>query len=144
MSPLENSTNIAARMGRWSARRPKTAIFGWLAFVAAAIAVGATLGTKQLDPDTIGFSESKRAQEIIEAGAFADTASESVLVASKSHTAGDPAFRAVIADVVRALLGRQRRLERRLAARRRLPQGALRGKILDVPLISDDATDPHA
>ena len=29
MSPLKQSTNIAARMGRWSARHRKTAIFGW-------------------------------------------------------------------------------------------------------------------
>ena len=33
MSPLKHSTNIAARMGRWSASHRKTAIFGWLAFV---------------------------------------------------------------------------------------------------------------
>ena len=40
MSPLKHSTNVAARMGRWSARHRKTAIFGWLAFVVAAFAVG--------------------------------------------------------------------------------------------------------
>ena len=40
MSPLKQSTNIAARMGRWSARHRKTAIFGWLAFVAASFAIG--------------------------------------------------------------------------------------------------------
>ena len=37
MSPLKRSTNIAARMGRWSARHRKTAIFGWLAFVIAVV-----------------------------------------------------------------------------------------------------------
>ena len=37
MSPLKHSTNIAARMGRWSARHRKTAIFGWLAFVIAVV-----------------------------------------------------------------------------------------------------------
>ena len=40
MSPLKQSTNIAARMGRWSARHRKTAIFGWLAFVVASFAIG--------------------------------------------------------------------------------------------------------
>src|SRR5919106_2729520 len=50
MSPIENSTNVTARLGRWSARHRKTAIFGWLAFVVAAVAVGATLGTNPLDP----------------------------------------------------------------------------------------------
>ena len=37
MSPLKRSTNIAARMGRWSASHRKTAIFGWLAFVVAVV-----------------------------------------------------------------------------------------------------------
>src|SRR6266487_1419735 len=36
-SPLKRSNNIAARMGRWSASHWKTAVFGWLAFVVAAI-----------------------------------------------------------------------------------------------------------
>ena len=72
MSPLENSTNLAARMGRWSARRRKTAIFGWLAFVVAAAVIGATLGTTQLDPDDNAVGESKRAEEILDAGGFAD------------------------------------------------------------------------
>ena len=43
---LEESNNIAARMGRWSASHWKTAVFGWLAFVVAAIAVGTRVGTK--------------------------------------------------------------------------------------------------
>jgi len=30
------SSNLAARMGRWSASHKKTAIFGWLAFIAGA------------------------------------------------------------------------------------------------------------
>ncbi len=33
--PLKYSSNLAARMGRWSASHRKTAIFGWLAFVIA-------------------------------------------------------------------------------------------------------------
>src|ERR671919_4671 len=103
MSPFENSTNLTARLGRWSARHRKTAIFGWLAFVVAAVAVGATLGTKRLDPDTVGAGESQRAQEIIDAGAFSDSADESVFVASESLTAAEQEFRAVLADVVRAL-----------------------------------------
>ena len=37
MSPLKKSNNIAARMGRWSASHWKTAVFGWLAFVVAAV-----------------------------------------------------------------------------------------------------------
>ena len=40
MSPLKQSNNIAARMGRWSASHWKTATFGWLAFVIASFAIG--------------------------------------------------------------------------------------------------------
>jgi uncharacterized membrane protein YdfJ with MMPL/SSD domain len=107
MAPLEHSTNLAARMGRWSARHRKTAIFGWLAFVVAAAAMGATLGTAQLDPDDYAVGESKRAQEILADRGFADAADESVLVTSEAHAAGDPAFRAVLADVARAVAARE-------------------------------------
>jgi uncharacterized membrane protein YdfJ with MMPL/SSD domain len=105
MSLLENSSNVAARMGRWSARRRKTAILGWLAFVAAAAVIGVSLGTTQLDPDDNAVGESKRAEEILAAGGFADAADESILVTSSAHTAGEPAFRAVLADVARAVSG---------------------------------------
>ncbi len=44
MSPLKRSNNFAARMGRWSANHRKTAIFGWLAFVIAAVFIGGALG----------------------------------------------------------------------------------------------------
>ena len=40
MSPLKQSKNLAARMGRWSASHWKTATFGWLAFVIASFAHG--------------------------------------------------------------------------------------------------------
>ncbi|HEV2713215.1 MAG TPA: MMPL family transporter [Gaiellaceae bacterium] len=107
MPSLEHSTNVAARMGRWSARRRKTAIFGWIAFVVAAAVLGAALGTKTLDPADNAVGESNRAHEILEAGGFADTADESVLVTSDVHTAGDPAFRGVLTDVARAVAARE-------------------------------------
>ena len=106
MSPLEHSTNLAARMGRWSARHRRTAIAGWIAFVVAAAVIGAVLGTEIRDPDRIGIGESQRAEQMIDAGAFVDGADESVLVASATQTAGDPSFRAVLADVDAALAAR--------------------------------------
>ena len=45
MSPLKSSNNIAARMGRWSASHWKTAVFGWLAFVVAAVFIGGMVAT---------------------------------------------------------------------------------------------------
>jgi uncharacterized membrane protein YdfJ with MMPL/SSD domain len=103
MTPLNRSNNIAARMGRWSARHRKTAIFGWLAFVIAAAVIGGAVGMKKLDQDELGIRESGRAQELIDNGAFRDTADESVFVESSSTTAGQPAFRAVVRDVVAAV-----------------------------------------
>src|SRR6266540_7306119 len=54
MSPMKPSYNLAARMGRWSASHWKTAVFGWLAFVLVAVAVGMHVGqksTKMQDSD---------------------------------------------------------------------------------------------
>jgi RND superfamily putative drug exporter len=100
MSPTKRSTNVAARMGRWSARHRKTAIFGWLAFVVAAVVLGGALGTKQLtDTDTLP-GESGRAARMLDDG-FKQPAGETVLVQSSKHTADSPAFRAAVADVVR-------------------------------------------
>ena len=112
MSPLEHSTNLAARMGRWSARHRRTAIAGWIAFVVIAATIGAVLGTETRDPDRIGIGESQRAEQMIDAGAFADGADESVLVASESRTVGDARFRAALADVVATDLGRGGRVGR--------------------------------
>jgi RND superfamily putative drug exporter len=97
---MKRSTNLAARMGRWSARHRKTAIFGWLAFVVAAVVLGGALGTKQLtDTDTLP-GESGRAARMLDDG-FKQPAGETVLVQSSKHTADSPAFRAAVADVVR-------------------------------------------
>ena len=40
ISSSKQSENLAARAGRWSARHWKTAVFGWLAFVFVAFALG--------------------------------------------------------------------------------------------------------
>ena len=64
----EPPRNLAARMGRWSAAHWKTATFGWLAFVAAAFAIGGAVGIKTIDPATSGPGESGRADRILEAG----------------------------------------------------------------------------
>jgi RND superfamily putative drug exporter len=93
------SRNLAARMGRWSARHRKTAIFGWLAFVVVAFGLGMVVGTKQIDPATSGVGESGRVDRILDAG-FKQPASESVLVESAALDVKDPAFTAAIQDVV--------------------------------------------
>jgi uncharacterized membrane protein YdfJ with MMPL/SSD domain len=96
--------NLAARMGRWSAGHWKTAVFGWLAFVAVAFAVGGAVGTKTIDPNTAGPGESGRMDRILDAG-FKQPAGESVLIQSRSARVGDPAFAAAVEDVVARVSG---------------------------------------
>ncbi len=99
MSRARQHSNLAARMGRWSAAHWKTATFGWLALVVVAFAVGSQVGTKQVDPNTAGPGESGRMDRILEAG-FKLPADESVLIQSRSVRAGAPAFDSAVADVV--------------------------------------------
>ena len=68
MSPLKHSNNIAARMGRWSASHWKTAVFGWLAFVVAAVVIGVGVGTKQIKTEDDNSGQSHRADQILEEG----------------------------------------------------------------------------
>ena len=104
MSPLRHSRNVAARMGRWSASHRKTAIFGWLAFVVAAFAVGMAIPTQKIDEADWNVGEARKGDHIIRDGGFAlDEQSEFVLVQSDTRTVDDPAFRAVIGDAVARL-----------------------------------------
>jgi uncharacterized membrane protein YdfJ with MMPL/SSD domain len=74
---------LAGRAGRWSAGHRKTAIWGWIAFVVAAIALGGALGTKTLDNGG-GDGESARAEKTLEGG-FPQSASETVIVQAKGE-----------------------------------------------------------
>jgi RND superfamily putative drug exporter len=103
MSPLKKSNNIAARMGRWSAGHWKTAVFGWLVFVVAAVAIGMAVGQKNIDQNDANVGQSHRADHILrDAGFQADPQTEIVLIQSNKLTAKDPAFKATIADAVAA------------------------------------------
>ena len=104
MSPLRKSSNIAARMGRWSARHRKTAIFGWLAFVVAAFALGVAAPMQTIDETDWNVGEARKGDHIIRDGGFRlDEQSEFVLVQSDARTVDDPAFRAVVAQAVASL-----------------------------------------
>ena len=95
--------NIAARAGRWSAQNRKKAIVGWLLFVILAVFIGGSIGTKTLDDvDDNGIGESGRAETAVSQN-FPDKASESVMVQNKKASAGDPEFKAVVADVEASL-----------------------------------------
>jgi RND superfamily putative drug exporter len=95
-------SNLAARMGRWSAAHWKTATFGWLAFVLVAFGLGGAFGMKTIDDNAPGPGESGRMDRILDAG-FEQPAGENVLVQSTKLRTTDPAFRAAITDVVARL-----------------------------------------
>jgi uncharacterized membrane protein YdfJ with MMPL/SSD domain len=97
-------SNLAARAGRWSAQHRKAAIWGWIALVVAAVALGGMVGTKTLADDETGVGESGQADQTL-AQAFPDIASETVLVQSAQAKAADPSFEAAVADVERRLRG---------------------------------------
>jgi RND superfamily putative drug exporter len=91
-------------MGRWSAAHWKTATFGWLAFVVGALALGSVVGTKQIDVNDKNVGQSRNADHILrDAGFRPDLQNEIVLVQSAASTAREPAFRAVVQEVVDAV-----------------------------------------
>jgi uncharacterized membrane protein YdfJ with MMPL/SSD domain len=96
------SRNIAATMGRWSARHWKTAVGGWLVFVALAFALGGNMGTKSLTQEEAGVRDSGIAAKAHH-DAYPDAVEEMVLVSSKTMTSDAPRFRAAVRDVVRHL-----------------------------------------
>jgi len=103
MSPLKRSNNLAARMGRWSASHWKTAVFGWLVLVIAASVIGYAVGTKNIDQKDANVGQAHRADHMLrDAGFRPDPQTEIVLMQSKTSVS-DPAFRAVVNDVVRTV-----------------------------------------
>jgi uncharacterized membrane protein YdfJ with MMPL/SSD domain len=102
ISSSKQSENLAARVGRWSARHWKTAVFGWLAFVIIAFAAGQRVGTESLSANDPGPGESGRVQQILN-DEFEQPAKELVLLQSSTLTATSARFHAVVQDVVRRL-----------------------------------------
>lgn len=105
LSTLKPSRSVAARMGRWSAAHRKVAIFGWLAFVIAAIVIGTHVGQKTIDPHNSNVGQAHRANQILKHGGFSQSGPQTEIVVIQSTTSGvtDPAFRAVVGDVMRTV-----------------------------------------
>jgi uncharacterized membrane protein YdfJ with MMPL/SSD domain len=92
--------NLAARAARWSATHWKTAVAVWVAFVAVAIGLGMTVGTKMLSAaEQNATGETARADQILADAGFETPAAESVLVRSATLTVTDPAFRSTVQSV---------------------------------------------
>jgi RND superfamily putative drug exporter len=99
---VNSRKNLAARVGRWSARHRKTAIGGWLAFVVLALVLGGMAGTNTLEYADSGVGEAGHADSTIY-HAFPKKSDEGVLIQSASVEAGSPQFKAVVADVMERL-----------------------------------------
>ena len=97
--------NLAARVGGWSARHRWRAMLIWLVFVAVAGAIGSILGTTGMVSYEDENGDSRRAQQILEDAGFNDTASETIVIQARNGTLSleDPAFRATVRDVARAV-----------------------------------------
>ena len=104
---MSASKGITGKVGRWSARHPWTAISLWIAFVAAAVVIGGAVGTKQLTEAESASGESGVAARTLDKAGFKIQPGEQVLVQSKTLRAGDPAFRAVVSDVITRLDARR-------------------------------------
>jgi uncharacterized membrane protein YdfJ with MMPL/SSD domain len=105
MSVPHHSRNIAARMGRWSASHRKLAIFGWLAFVISAVVIGTAVGQKTIDNQNNNVGQAHRADQILKQAGFTQSGglTEFVLIQNDKLTIRDPAFRAVVHDVIGAV-----------------------------------------
>ena len=94
--PRNPARHLAARMGHWSASHRKLAIFGWVAFVVAAIVIGTAVGTKTIEQNnnnTVG--PSARADQILKRGGFSQSGplTEIAVVQSKHVTIASPSSR---------------------------------------------------
>ncbi len=108
MTPLAQSRNLAARMGRWSAAHWKTAVFGWLAFVIAALFIGQfVVKQKNIDQKDRNVGEAGRGDHILQNAGFPQSSpiGEIVVVQSKTRTIADPEVRAAVKDVLHAVSG---------------------------------------
>src|SRR5437867_11143238 len=99
MTQGRHTSNLAARMGRWSAGHWKTATFGWLAFVVVAFAVSVEGGTKEVDANTAGLVGWGLMERMVEAGVQV-RAGGRVLIQRRSVRRGRPACYPTVADVV--------------------------------------------
>ena len=104
--PRNPARHLAARMGHWSASHRKLAIFGWLAFVVAAIVIGTAVGTKTIDQNNgTSVGPSHRADQILKQAGFSQSGplTEIAVVQSEHLTIASPAYQAAIADVARSV-----------------------------------------
>jgi uncharacterized membrane protein YdfJ with MMPL/SSD domain len=100
------STNtFAARAGRWSAANRKKAIFGWLAFVILAVAIGSAVGMKTPTNQDSTVGDSGRGDTLVNKH-YPDSTTESVLIQGRhGQSYRDAELRAAVDQTVKAVSG---------------------------------------
>jgi uncharacterized membrane protein YdfJ with MMPL/SSD domain len=98
-----NRLNLAGRAGKWSADNWKKALFGWLVFAVAAMALGNVVGHVQMKDSQAASGETARALQMLEQAHFRQPAVENVLIQSRRYTASEPIMFAAIGGVVQTL-----------------------------------------
>jgi RND superfamily putative drug exporter len=99
---VDGRGNLAARVGRWSARHRRTAVLGWLAFVVAAVVLGGLLPQGELTRAEQLVGAPAEAQRILDRNGWEEPASEMVLVQRESAVPAQAAD-AALRDLVAAL-----------------------------------------
>jgi uncharacterized membrane protein YdfJ with MMPL/SSD domain len=100
----EERHNLAARMGRWSAKHRKKAILGWIAFVLLAYMVGGKVGTDTLSDVESGVGDSGEAAKLVDER-YPQQNGEMVIVQSETLKTNAPEVRAAVDDVIASLDG---------------------------------------
>jgi RND superfamily putative drug exporter len=99
--------NLAGRAGRWSAAHWKWALFGWLAFAAAAMVIGNAIGHLQMKDSQAASGETARALKMLEGAGFKQPATENILIQSREWTVKDSPMIQAIGSVIVALDGQK-------------------------------------
>ncbi|MGH2933569.1 MAG: MMPL family transporter [Gaiellaceae bacterium] len=95
--------NLAGRAGRWSADNWKKALFGWLVFAVAAMAIGNVIGHVQMADSQFANGEVARALTMLEQANFRQPALENVLIQTGKYTADSHIVQSAIGGVVQNL-----------------------------------------
>ncbi|NGO67479.1 MMPL family transporter [Streptomyces boncukensis] len=92
-------SGLAGRLGGWSTRHRKTAIFGWLLFVVVASVLGGMAGLNTPEAHEQGTGNSGKAQKILDDAGIENHPSESVMVTADAKGGWQSAAREVTAAV---------------------------------------------
>jgi putative drug exporter of the RND superfamily len=93
---------MVQRAANWSARHKKTAVFGWLLLVVAAVLVGQRVGTSNISSYDPG--QSGQAERVLDRSYVQQPDSESVLIQGRpGATMADPRLRQAVGKVVATL-----------------------------------------